>query len=490
MRYLAFTGIVLFFNFLIGANEVYAGAGVTCPTTDPDLARTWSELDWSKPDQNLYQRELEVFSEGLKRLEEEFPNYDLSRCLLEVLDDLGDLAERDCVYADVWSGACRSRAIRDRLGREIAGHYERSSARGATAPVLPGSPIVPPLDERALLLYDVYLSVCGWNMTGEALDPRILERLPAQTRRLTPECRSDLRRKYEQILRESEMSQAACSARAESCAEIQAGAQKVRAQLDAAQVVLLQPGGEGMCSTEQGDATAASVREFADISSCVLPEVGGPPESFVDLDQVSVLGPTNYLLERPTALVYRATVRLEFLKPNGKSIPGDQWRKRAQACLDEAKPYLRGPQGEFLELVLHDGVSQPMPKANPVRIRWAGHQDDHRNWGSDIHCSDVLHEVLHLLGVTDVYKQKGLDCRVVALGEGAMGVTDRALRFARKGKQASVLFPAEFRAITMPGCRALNAAYYRCAELSYMTSCDPELLRRCSESGDAWLGVD
>jgi hypothetical protein len=490
MRHHPLTGLFLLFNILICRGEVNAGTVPSCPTTDPALARTWSELNWSKPDRDAYERELEVFSEGLKRLEAEFPYYDLSRCLLEVLDDLGDVAERDCPYAEVLSGACRSRAIRDRLGREIAGHYERSSAKGATAPVVPGSPTVPGLDEKALQMVDIYISTCGWNLTAEALDPLVLARLADRTRRLTPECRSDLRRKYEQILSESRMSVAACSLRAESCAQHRVGAQKVRELLNAAQVILIQSGRPEACPQDQTDAIATPLLEIADISACVLPEVGGPPEKLVDFPQVSATGPANYLLERPMALGYRATVRLEFFKPDGRVIPGDQWRKRAQDCLDEAKPYLRGPQGETLEVILHDGSSLPTPKVNPVRIRWAGHQDDHRNWGSDIHCSDVVHEVLHLLGVTDVYQQKGLDCRVVALGEGAMGVTQRALKLARKGKQASILFPAEFRAITMPGCRVMNAAYYRCAELSYKTSCDPELLRRCSEKGDAWLGVD
>lgn len=64
-----------------------------------------------------------------------------------------------------------------------------------------------------------------------------------------------------------------------------------------------------------------------------------------------------------------------------------------------------------------------------------------------------------------------------------------------KAMPNSVLFPAHFRAITQPGCKAVNGIYYACAKEAYKTSkeaygsggCSAELPPECTSSDRDWL---
>ncbi len=71
----------------------------------------------------------------------------------------------------------------------------------------------------------------------------------------------------------------------------------------------------------------------------------------------------------------------------------------------------------------------------------------------------------------------------------------RSIRVRDKEVRSSLLYPAQFRAITEPGCSLSNKVYYLCAREAYKTSrasygkdrCDVGLPKECREGGDAWL---
>ncbi|MEK6705198.1 MAG: hypothetical protein AABZ06_05370 [Bdellovibrionota bacterium] len=70
----------------------------------------------------------------------------------------------------------------------------------------------------------------------------------------------------------------------------------------------------------------------------------------------------------------------------------------------------------------------------------------------------------------------------------------RSIRVAPKAMRESLLYPAQFRAITEPGCSS-NRVYYSCAKEAYKTSravygsdrCNKGLSKECSRGGAAWL---
>ena len=62
-------------------------------------------------------------------------------------------------------------------------------------------------------------------------------------------------------------------------------------------------------------------------------------------------------------------------------------------------------------------------------------------------------------------------------------------------KRRSLLYPAEFRAITRPGCKSENQKFYDCVSQAYVTSrgqygyrsCATALPKVCSDPGFGWM---
>jgi hypothetical protein len=121
------------------------------------------------------------------------------------------------------------------------------------------------------------------------------------------------------------------------------------------------------------------------------------------------------------------------------------------------------------------------------------------------------HEIFHHLGLVDEYAEFGpgyiyadesqfnpvgtsmqANCRATGPKDSIMSWYDQALFKIKKGDP--LLYPAEFRTIVFPGCRAKNAVFYDCAQYStwqagaiHPRSCTVGRPAACSHESTDWV---
>ncbi len=112
-------------------------------------------------------------------------------------------------------------------------------------------------------------------------------------------------------------------------------------------------------------------------------------------------------------------------------------KQKINECLVKINPYLKGPQGQQLNLKIYDvnldatelGTlpKAEIPVTNPLSIRDRSYFEangtgaDSRNYPPNIGCGTITHEVLHLLGLCDEYKDdKRGKCRAPATTDGSI----------------------------------------------------------------------
>ena len=126
-------------------------------------------------------------------------------------------------------------------------------------------------------------------------------------------------------------------------------------------------------------------------------------------------GGAGYTIKRESNGDYTANLFIEFVPSaiydNEDQVPRDQvqshYSQRIQACIDRANPYLKGPNGQRLNIVVRTpGASSCVPK-NTITIgsRGSSNEAQAENYPSNINdCSTITHETLHLLGLADEYQ--------------------------------------------------------------------------------------
>lgn len=138
---------------------------------------------------------------------------------------------------------------------------------------------------------------------------------------------------------------------------------------------------------------------------------------------------SHYQLVREGAQNYRLNVPILFqgensLTPNEMSA----FQQRAQGCLDQYNGAMLGPNGERLTIGIIDQL--PGNVKNVVLIHRTFPRANSRNYSFDISCSTVVHEVLHLTGLVDEYREsdRTLDysCRIHSEGASIMANNDLA----------------------------------------------------------------
>ena len=184
---------------------------------------------------------------------------------------------------------------------------------------------------------------------------------------------------------------------------------------------------------------------------------------------------------------------------------------KAQQCLKKANTKMLGPNGEKLNFDI-----QPPPQNQgsacakdiiPISIASVNHRSNSAKYASDIDCTTITHEILHLTGLCDEYKERktgfyvdpstgdivsgnineetaqndnyefkpAYDCRVVnepppnIMGHHDLkwhAVFDEDTEVA----DASLLTPGQFNAILYGSCQAKNESFNRCSKLAYQSS--------------------
>jgi hypothetical protein len=257
--------------------------------------------------------------------------------------------------------------------------------------------------------------------------------------------------------------------------------------------------------------------QVADIVSCVQLANGGSqsvslPQTFSDIA-------ASYRLSRTGDQSYRAELNLAF----PQTAEGNAVRSRLTSCLSRINSTLAtgtpstAGVGRLELAVSAPGATDPPPR--PIQILPASGRSHSVAWESDIDCETMTHEMMHLLGLVDEYREQqlgyvhgppgssppyrwvergaevpGYACRT--LGPSGSLMTDMYAAFRRVAPPATatLLLPAQFRAITQPGCNAANRTYYSCARTAYSSvvpgtpgSECPVRSAACLGAGASWL---
>lgn len=141
-------------------------------------------------------------------------------------------------------------------------------------------------------------------------------------------------------------------------------------------------------------------------------------------DSSDYYGTGHYLLKRTKEGDYQAVVSVNF-KTGGGSLPPQEMLKRSKECLDLASPFLKGPDGKRMQFsVITPDEAQKLPsdeRPEPynVSIEPVGYGTNAASYAQDVGCPTITHEMLHLLGLCDEYKEDRpqygnmWNCRVV-----------------------------------------------------------------------------
>ena len=208
---------------------------------------------------------------------------------------------------------------------------------------------------------------------------------------------------------------------------------------------------------------------------------------------------------------------------------------KAQQCLKKANTKMLGPNGEKLNIDI-----QPPPQNQssacakdiiPISIASTNHRSNAEKYASDINCATITHEVLHLTGLCDEYKERtqgfyvnpmtgdiapgnnseetahtgdyefkpAYDCRVInvpppnimanhntkwrAVFDG--NTREEEVSIVNPDTDTSLLTPGQFNAILYGSCKAKNESFNRCSQLAYQSSHEEpnciEQKTQCSE---------
>ena len=103
-------------------------------------------------------------------------------------------------------------------------------------------------------------------------------------------------------------------------------------------------------------------------------------------------------------------------------VSKEQMHARIRTCMQEASPYMKGPDGKILDFTIltpEETLQRPAserPGVSRVSIQPPGTRSNSMAYKADIDCATIAHEVLHLLGLCDEYDGNGdgYTCRTVA----------------------------------------------------------------------------
>lgn len=139
----------------------------------------------------------------------------------------------------------------------------------------------------------------------------------------------------------------------------------------------------------------------------------------------------DYLLKRKKDGNYQAFVNVNFKRGSGSLSP-EAMMQRSKECLQEASPFMKGPDGSRIEMMvfspneLEKLPKEERPNKKDITIEKAGARANAGAYPEDVPCGTIVHEMLHLLGLCDEYEEKSDDlkrmwnCRVVPKADSIM----------------------------------------------------------------------
>ena len=189
-------------------------------------------------------------------------------------------------------------------------------------------------------------------------------------------------------------------------------------------------------------------------------------------------------------------------------VPKDQvpahYKNKVQECLKKANSKMLGPNGEKLNIVIEPPSAKEIckeEKPKTIKIGSSKHRSHSGKYESDINCPLITHEILHLLGLCDEYKEKitgfqvsadtgevkkvnryeksdnsndkfvlAYDCRVTSQNSIMSNHNERWENVFEFGKNNSLLKPEQFNRILYGDCPSKNKLFNECADLAYRST--------------------
>jgi hypothetical protein len=118
----------------------------------------------------------------------------------------------------------------------------------------------------------------------------------------------------------------------------------------------------------------------------------------------------DYLLKRDESGKYQAVLNLEFSNDGGR-VSSQDMLNRARNCMQTINPYLKGPNGESLEISILTPTqvqslpSNQRPNKREIKIKPSNFGTNASNYADSVDCPTIAHEVMHLFGLCDEYEE-------------------------------------------------------------------------------------
>ena len=222
----------------------------------------------------------------------------------------------------------------------------------------------------------------------------------------------------------------------------------------------------------------------------------------------------NYTLKKEPDGSFSIPFNIEFAPdkdydgPVPKDQAGQYYMQKAQECMQKANSKMLGPNGEKLKFVL----KSPPPKekdpcqgqsTHKIKIGSQVQRSNVGKYASNIDCPTITHEILHLTGLCDEYKEEqrgyyvnshtgevkgsnweqtseldkintdfklAFDCRVTNKNSIMSNQYERWNNVFEADKNKSLLNPGQFNRILYGTCEEKNKLFNECSALAYQSS--------------------
>ena len=219
----------------------------------------------------------------------------------------------------------------------------------------------------------------------------------------------------------------------------------------------------------------------------------------------------SYNMKRGPDGTYSIPLNLRFSADDDYDgdIPKDEvptrYMKKVQECINTANEKMLGPNGEKLKIVIQEPAKQTNNRCEneveEIKVGSKEHRSNAGKYESDIDCPIITHEILHLLGLCDEYKEKkrghyvdpktgekisssqvnstqalnyvfkpAYKCRIVTTNSIMADQQERWDNVFKEGKNNSLLTPGQFNAILYGSCERKNQIFNKCAQLAYRST--------------------
>lgn len=170
------------------------------------------------------------------------------------------------------------------------------------------------------------------------------------------------------------------------------------------------------------DDILKKLQETRKVSKCKALEPG--EHKVFEKDSNNYYSTGDYLLKRKSDGNYQAFINVEFQLGAGSVSPATMMA-RAKKCLHEASPFIKGPNGQRIEMMaftpseIESLPADERPDKKIIKIEQPDFSTNAARYAEDVDCPTITHEMLHLLGLCDEYLETRAEygdmwnCRVV-----------------------------------------------------------------------------